>query len=175
MQKQCEKMNFSKRDKILIIFFILITFMWIANRIYPFLWMKIYFYFKNGQIVKTEHYQINLPFPKWMFYGKGDIAYIVSADKDNIAEIAIDYRDVEIDYLLKQCIEVQQTNKTYKYISGTEYLCKTNNYNILYFLSCDGFFKGTFYLFYAIKYCKYDISRLFQIFPLCHYKPQNAV
>jgi hypothetical protein len=133
-------MNFSKIDKVLIAFSILVTLMWIANCFYPFIWVKIYFYFKNGQIVETEHYKVTLPFLQWKFYGKGDIAYIISADKDNIAEIAIDCRNVEIDYLLKQCTEVQQSNKSYQYVSGTEYLCKTNDYNTLYFLSDDGFF-----------------------------------
>jgi hypothetical protein len=101
---------------------------------------KIYFYFKNGQQIELEHYQVNLPFPKWMLFGKSDIAYVISADKDNNAEIAIDYCDVEIDYLLKQCAQIQQTNKTYKYMSGTEYICKTDSHDILYFLSDDGFF-----------------------------------
>jgi hypothetical protein len=131
-------MNLLKRHSILIILFVLIAVMWFGNFFY--LIPKIYFYFKNGQQIELEHYQIDLPFPKWILFGKGDISYVVSANKDNIAEIAIDYCDVEIDYLLKQCTEVQQSKKKYKYISGTEYLCKTDSYDILYFLSDDSFF-----------------------------------
>jgi hypothetical protein len=131
-------MSYFIKHKILTIVFILITIIWACEFFY--LPVKTYFYFKNGQIVETEHYKVTLPFPKWIFYGESYIGYIVSADKDNIAEIAIDYRNIEIASLLKQCAEVQQSNKSYQYISGTEYLCKTGIYNTLYFLSDDGFF-----------------------------------
>jgi hypothetical protein len=132
-------MNYIKKHKILFIFVLLVGIIWISNFIHPMILPKIYFYFKNGQTIETEHHKVKLPFPQWVFYGTKDIAHIALVNNDTV-EIFINHCDVEMPYLLKQCTQIEQTNKTYQYISGTEYLCTTMFETILYFLSDDGFF-----------------------------------
>jgi len=132
-------MNYIKNHKILFIFVLLVGIIWISNFIHHMILPKIYFYFKNGQTIETEHYKVKLPFPQWVFYGRKDMVYIAIAD-NNTVEMFIDYCDIKMDYWLKQCTQIEQTNKTYQYISGTEYLCTAMFETILYFLSDDGFF-----------------------------------
>jgi hypothetical protein len=131
-------MNKSNKNKILISVYAFLCALLIVNYFCPF--YKIYYYFINGQIIMLEHYKINLPFPQWIFNGNNKYLFVISSDKDSIAEIAIDYRNVEMDYLLKACDQIRQEYKIYKNISGTEYMCDQIDVGLtLYFLSDDKF------------------------------------
>ncbi|MDR0664624.1 MAG: hypothetical protein LBF86_03785 [Helicobacteraceae bacterium] len=124
-----------------LILFLFLSILWIANNIYHVLPLKIYYYFVNGQTITLERYKVNLPFPQWVYVGKNELLFVISSDKNNFAEIAIDYRNVDIDHLLTTCDQIQKEQKTYKNISGTEYLCYQADIGVtLYFLSSDNFF-----------------------------------
>ncbi|MDR2033586.1 MAG: hypothetical protein LBP89_03015 [Helicobacteraceae bacterium] len=130
-----------KNNKIVLAFCLLVALLYISNYIFPFLPLKVYYYFVNGQTIEIEHYKIDLPFPTWIINGKSKLAFVVSANKDNFAEIAIDYKKIKIDYLLNACDQIKQEYKIYKKIKGMEYLCyQTDIGATLYFLSDDSFF-----------------------------------
>jgi hypothetical protein len=129
------------KSKMLISVFTFFIILLISNHFYPLFLVNIYYYFTNGQLIALEHYRVNLPFPQWVLNGKNKYLFIVSSDKDNFAEIAIDYRNIGIEYLLNACNHIQKKYKTYKNISGMEYLCDQTELGLtLYFLSDDSFF-----------------------------------
>jgi hypothetical protein len=130
----------SKHKKPLILALIFCV-LWIVNLIYPAFLVKAYFYFANGQTITLERYKIRLPFPQWVLVGKNKLVFVVSTDKNIFAEIAIDYRNVEIGYLLNACDQIQKERKIYKNIAGSEYLCYQTDIGVnLYFISDDNFF-----------------------------------
>lgn len=127
-----------KQHKGLVAVALFIMVLVIIHKIEPFVFIKLFFYVKNGQTIELDHYKITLPFPEWIYYGKSKFMYVVSSN-DMTAEIAIDYRDVELDFLLNQCASVEQTNKTYNEVSGQEYLCSIDNTITMFFLSNDNY------------------------------------
>ena len=99
---------------------------------------RFYYHMKNGKHFETTHYSFDLP-PEWFSVGKSEVAYVLSAGSEDhksiFAEIAIDPLSVELNYLLKQCDSFFSKQKSYKYISGDEYLCQFNDHEELYFYS----------------------------------------
>ena len=113
---------------------------------FPLIFIKAFYSVKNGQEIKLEHYTLKLPFPEWILVQKNDVISLVSAGKINeqnvFAEIATNYRNVNMEYLLKGCEgDIELLNRTYKYMSGKSYICKDiNETDVMYFLSDDNYF-----------------------------------
>ncbi|GHV02949.1 hypothetical protein AGMMS50229_00720 [Campylobacterota bacterium] len=111
--------------------------------------IKLFFYAKNGQTIEMEHYKITLPFPEWIYFGENEVKYLVTSN-DLIVEIFTDDRvhDIDLDYLSTHCISLEETDKIYYEISGTEYLCSIDNAISMFFISDDNyiFIRSTTYL-----------------------------
>lgn len=143
MKQQSNIMSLFKKSYIKLLLILMIAL--VAHGIFKSMILtKIYYYLKNGQQMQLEHYQINLPFPEWVWVGQSGITYVLSAgkinDKDIFAEIAIDYRNVQLDYLLKSCDDIFGERKQFNYIQGTMYICRNKENHIMYFLSDNKYF-----------------------------------
>lgn len=117
------------KNKILIIFIVVSYSSVFIDYFYHSFFTRLYYYFKNGNIVDLEYYYIDLPFPKWYILYNTDFGYTVSAKENESIDIAISKSvgqpndpDIELVSTVLCWNPVSKTFESYNEVKGTKYL-----------------------------------------------------
>jgi hypothetical protein len=118
--------------------------------IYPALFIRIFFSAINGQIIRSEEYEIKLPFPQWIILktNENNTAYMVSTLGNSDAQAKIEPSNEEIDQWFNECTVISEKSKSYKEIDGIEYICEINSERQMFFISSD---RRLFFIAYSFS------------------------